>query len=94
MSRTCDFGFGNQHSIQLSYGRPPCILRTAYATVHSIAAFQSGAKYARAIMRDSRYRLRAAPEGFRNERRPVYFHQDAQTQLVIVVVLASRYQSL
>jgi hypothetical protein len=45
-------------------------------------------------MRDSRYRLRAAPEGFRNERRPVYFHQDAQTQLVIVVVLASRYQSL
>jgi hypothetical protein len=37
------FGFGNQHSIQLSYGRPPCILRTAYATVHSTAAFQSGA---------------------------------------------------
>ena len=37
------FGFGNQHSIQLSYGRPPCILRTAYATVHSTAAFQSSA---------------------------------------------------
>src|ERR1700736_5068285 len=26
------FGFGNQHSIQLSYGRPPCILRTALAS--------------------------------------------------------------
>ena len=37
------FGFGNQHSIQLSYGRPPCILRTAYATVHSTATFQSSA---------------------------------------------------
>src|SRR3984893_6924065 len=37
------FGFGNQHSIQLSYGRPLCILRTAFATVHSTAAFRSGA---------------------------------------------------
>src|SRR6266550_1963985 len=36
------FGFGNQHSIQLSYGRPPCILRTAYATVHSTAVLQAG----------------------------------------------------
>jgi hypothetical protein len=37
------FGFGNQHSIQLSYGRPPCILRTACGAVHSTTAFLPGA---------------------------------------------------
>ena len=36
-------------------------------------------QYARAIMRASRYRpFGAAPEGSRNERRPVHIHQDAQ----------------
>ena len=33
------FGFGNQHSIQLSYGRLYCILRIGRDAVHSTRRF-------------------------------------------------------
>ena len=49
------FGFGNQHSIQLSYGRPPCILRIARGAVHFRDGVPFRCRYARAIMRASRY---------------------------------------
>ena len=61
------FGFGNQHSIQLSYGRPLFILRIARDAVHSMS-FKHGAlfrcQYARAIMRASRSGLAALAFGF------------------------------